>query len=127
MERYRAYYGLVKAGAVLSTHNVSEGGLAVTLAEMTFSGKAGVRIAVDQVPVEAGTTTAELLFGETPGRLVVEIAPEHIEAAAAAGVVFIGETTGEPWVHLLQNGTTLIDSSVSDLKTLWKSGLKKFY
>ncbi len=40
---YRKYYEAVKKGYIRSAHDVSEGGLAVTLAEMAFSGKAGSR------------------------------------------------------------------------------------
>lgn len=125
---YRRYYDLVKKGAVLSAHDIGEGGLAVALAEMTFSGKAGLRIATDKLPLAApGLTTAELLFGETPGRLLVEIAPEHVAAAEAAGLVIIGEATREKWLYISHNGTTLIDSSVDELKPLWKDGLVKYY
>jgi phosphoribosylformylglycinamidine synthase len=124
---YRRYYDLVKQGAVLSAHDIGEGGLAVALAEMAFSGKAGLRIALDKMPVAPGLTTAELLFGETPGRLLVEIAPENVAAAEKAGLVIIGEATRETYLYLSHNGTTLIDTKVDHLKPLWKDGLVKYY
>lgn len=124
---YRRYYDLVKKGAILSAHDLGEGGLAVALAEMAFSGKAGLRISTDKMPTTGGLTTAELLFGETPGRLLVEIAPEHVSAAEAAGLVIIGESTREKWLYISHNGTTLIDAPVDQLKALWKDGLTKFY
>ena len=40
-DSYLRYYQLIEKGVVLSAHDVSEGGLAVTLAEAGFSGKAG--------------------------------------------------------------------------------------
>ncbi len=124
---YRRYYELVKKGAVLSAHDIGEGGISVALAEMTFSGKAGLRIALDKMPAAAGLTMAELLFGETPGRLLVEIAPEHAAAAEAAGLTIIGEATREKWLYISHTGTTLIDSPVDQLKPLWKDGLVKYY
>jgi phosphoribosylformylglycinamidine synthase len=124
---YRRYYDLVKQGAVLSAHDIGEGGIAVALAEMAFSGKAGLRIGLDKMPAAAGLTTAELLFGETPGRILVEIAPEHAAAAEKAGLVIIGEATREAYLYLSHNGTTLIDSPVDQLKPLWKNGLTKYY
>ena len=127
MARYRKYHELVKQGAVLSAHDLSEGGLGVALAEMAFSGKAGVRVDLDRLPAEAGCTTAELLFGETPARLLVEVAPEHMEAARQAGLVALGETTAEKWLHVTHGGTTLIDSAVADLKAVWKAGLTPYY
>jgi phosphoribosylformylglycinamidine synthase len=79
------------------------------------------------MPAAAGLTTAELLFGETPGRILVEIAPEHAAAAEKAGLVIIGEATREAYLYLSHNGTTLIDSPVDQLKPLWKNGLTKYY
>jgi phosphoribosylformylglycinamidine synthase len=58
--------------STLATHDVSHGGLAVTLAEMI--GEAGVSATVED---------AAALFGETPGRVVVETTdPAAVEAAA---------------------------------------------
>ncbi|WP_049936705.1 phosphoribosylformylglycinamidine synthase subunit PurL [Haloplanus natans] len=58
--------------STLATHDVSHGGLAVTLAEMV--GAAGISATVE---------SAEALFDETPGRVVVETTdPAAVEAAA---------------------------------------------
>ncbi|AXG10457.1 phosphoribosylformylglycinamidine synthase subunit PurL [Haloplanus rubicundus] len=58
--------------STLATHDVSHGGLAVTLAEMV--GSAGISAAVED---------AAALFDETPGRVVVETTdPAAVEAAA---------------------------------------------
>lgn len=127
LERYRRYHALVKAGAILSAHDLSEGGLGVALAEMAFSGKGGIRVDLSRMPAEEGCSTAELLFGETPARLLVEVAPEHMEAARAAGMVAIGDSTREPWLHVSHSGTTLIDASVAELKAIWKAGLTPYY
>ncbi len=127
LERYRKYHALVKQGAILSAHDVSEGGLGVALAEMAFSGKGGIRADLDRVPAEAGCTAAEVLFGETPARLVIEVAAEHMEVARQAGLVAIGESTGEKWLHLTYQGNTLVDASVAELKAIWKAGLTPYY
>ncbi|WP_458185524.1 phosphoribosylformylglycinamidine synthase subunit PurL [Haladaptatus sp. NG-WS-4] len=52
--------------ATLAVHDVSDGGLAVTLAEMV-SEDAGASVTLD-----SGVTPAERLFNELPGRAVVE-------------------------------------------------------
>lgn len=124
---YEKYYGLVKQGAILSAHDVGEGGLATALAEMTFSGKAGIKVELENLPAAKGCTLAELMFGETPGRLLVEVAPEHMAAARAAGLVVIGEATNEKWLHISFRGTTLIDSAATELKPLWQNGLTPYY
>lgn len=68
-----------------------------------------------------------LLFGETPGRLLVEVAPENVSAAEAAGLVIIGEATRDPYLYISQDGNTLIDTRVDQFKPLWKDGLTKYY
>ncbi len=58
--------------STLATHDVSHGGLAVTLAEM-----------VADAGVDASVESVEALFDETPGRIVVETTdPEAVRAAA---------------------------------------------
>lgn len=126
-KRYEAYHALRAQGAVLSCHDLSEGGLAVALAEMGFSGKAGLRVELEHVPAEADCSVSEILFGETPGRLLLEVAPEHLNAARAAGAVVIGETTAEKYLNITQRGSTLIDAALSDLKAPWKQGLAAHY
>jgi phosphoribosylformylglycinamidine synthase subunit PurSL len=123
---YQKYHDLVKLGAVLSCHDISEGGLAIALAEMAFSGKAGLKVELENLAAK-DCTLAEIMFGETPGRLLLEVAPEHLEAARKAGCIVIGETTGERWLHIAYRNGTLIDSNISDLKPLWQNGLTPFY
>ena len=124
---YEKYHSLVKLGGVLSCHDLSEGGLAVALAEFAFSGKAGLKVELENVPADKGSTIAELLFGETPGRLLLEVAPEHLAAAKAAGAVVIGESTNEKYLNITLRGSTLIDAAVGDLKPIWQGGLTPFY
>ena len=82
MDLYRKYYECVKQGLILSAHDVSEGGLAVTLAEAAFSGKAGLEIDLSSLPTGEDVSVAAMLFGESPSRLVVVIAPENLEKVA---------------------------------------------
>ena len=47
---YRKFHQARSAGLVLSAHDVSEGGLAVTAAEMGFSGRGGIEIDLARIP-----------------------------------------------------------------------------
>lgn len=68
MELYKAYYNALTSGLVLSAHDVSEGGLAVTAAEMAFSGKGGVRLDLTKAPTVNGwKSPAVPLFSESTG------------------------------------------------------------
>ncbi len=127
LESYDRYHQLVQAGVVLSAHDVSEGGLAVTLAEMGFSGKAGIKVDLGCVPCLDDTPAAEHLFGETPGRIVFEIAPENAHLAEQHGFSIIGDTTSDGHLIITNGETNLIHASLSELKPLWQNGLTPYY
>ncbi len=76
--RYRALHQAIRSGIVAACHDVSEGGLAVTLAEMCIASQLGVSI--DSLP-HADVATA--LFSESAGRLVVEVAASDVDAFSA--------------------------------------------
>jgi len=124
---YRSYHELVKQGIVLSAHDISEGGLAVTLAEMGFSGKAGLKVDLAEVPTRDDTPAAEHLFGETPGRIVFEFDEKHSDAVHDAGFTIIGETTDDGQLVIANGDDPLINVAISELKPIWKQGLVEFY
>jgi phosphoribosylformylglycinamidine synthase len=62
----------IRRGLVLSCHDLSEGGLAVAAAEMAIAGGRGLELDVDPMPSNTSSPEA-LLFGETPGRFLVEV------------------------------------------------------
>jgi phosphoribosylformylglycinamidine synthase len=76
---------LIRAGRVSAVHDISDGGLAVAVAEMAMAGGIGARI---ELP--AGVAAHGFLFGEDQGRYVLAAKPEAVAAleadAAAAGV-----------------------------------------
>lgn len=132
MACYRKYYEAVQQGLILSAHDVSEGGLAVTLAEAAFSGKAGLEIDLCSLPMDDDSSKAAMLFGESPSRLVVEIAPENLEKVADLfeGLPFacLGRATAEHDNLRIEWGKEiLVDESLSELKATWKSGLAQYY
>ena len=88
------------ADATLSVHDVSNGGLAVTLAELVTA-DAGADVAVD---------SHVSLFEETPGRAVVETTdPEGVEEAFAgvAPITRLGTATGDGTLSLDVGGAEL--------------------
>ena len=111
MRHYRRLHAAMRAGMVASAHDLSDGGLAVALAESAIGGRLGARLDLARVPVagaarpEAGAQGAHgaagpdrapattgagapalrhnrLLFSETAGRLLVSVAPADAERMA---------------------------------------------
>ena len=60
---------------MVACHDVSEGGLAVSLAEMCIAGRLGARI--DVLPHSDLPTT---MFSESSGRLIAEVRPRSVDA-----------------------------------------------
>lgn len=110
-------------GLVLSCHDLSEGGLAVAAAEMALAGGLGIELELDHMPRETERSEA-LLFAESAGRLLVEVAPEYAERFLALfgrqPCAKIGETVTSSRFVLRQGGQTLIDLPVEEIERAWK-------
>jgi phosphoribosylformylglycinamidine synthase len=74
----------IRAGLVQSAHDVSDGGLAVCLAEMVIAAS-GLGLNVDLAPlsVEDAARTDALLFGEAQSRVVLTVRGEDVAAVEA--------------------------------------------
>ena len=79
----KAVHQLMRAGYVQSCHDLSEGGLAVALAEMSIGGQIGCSVSLDELPIENGCSQLHALFSETNGRYLVELAAEDVDAVSA--------------------------------------------
>ena len=124
---YERYYELVCKGLVLSAHDVSEGGLAGALAEMAFSGKGGISVDARRVRLMDSEDAADILFSETPGRIIFEVAAEHSAEVEAAGFPAIGESTSDLNLVISDASAPLVNVPVAELKALWKDGLTRYY
>lgn len=72
---YRHLHAAMQAGLIVSCHDVSEGGLAIALAEMCIAGRLGADI--EDLPHEDLVTS---LFSESAGRLIVEVEERSVPA-----------------------------------------------
>jgi phosphoribosylformylglycinamidine synthase II len=117
---------LATDGAILSAHDVSDGGLAVTIAECCF-GAGGVSVNVQfegQEPAEAA------FFSERGARAVVSVKPASLarvlETARQYGVgaVEIGKVTPGSTFRIEYNGRAVIESAVETLRDAWAHSLE---
>ncbi|WP_225334617.1 phosphoribosylformylglycinamidine synthase subunit PurL [Halomicrobium urmianum] len=103
--------------STLATHDLSHGGLAVALAEMIHD-EAGATVEVD---APSKGSAAELLFGEQPGRVVVETTdPAAVRQAfdGVAPVYDLGSADDSGRLNLTVNGESLSydAADVADLR-----------
>ncbi|CDZ77874.1 Phosphoribosylformylglycinamidine synthase 2 [Legionella massiliensis] len=114
-----AVHQAIQTGLVLAAHDISEGGIAVALAEMSFKNKIGVKLSI---PGELPTDRK--LFSESGG-FILEVSAQNLaeleQLLRGYSVSFetIGETTEEP--ILLMN--SVINLPISTASTAWEKGL----
>ncbi|MBU2572715.1 MAG: phosphoribosylformylglycinamidine synthase subunit PurL [Elusimicrobia bacterium] len=124
---YAAVLKAMKRGFVAAAHDVSQGGLAVTLAEMAFSGGFGAELDLDEAAAEKGLSEPELLFGESPSRLVLEVAkekePQFLKLVKGLPVKEIGFVREEPILDIRLGDKRLLKEDINILKGLWKREL----
>ena len=117
---------LASDGKVRSAHDVSDGGLAVTLAESCFasSGLSTRGTLISTEPDEAA------LFGERGARAIVSVTPENLAAVLRVAaqyevaVVEVGRVSrGEFRIEL--NGKTVVSAEVPSLADAWSGALER--
>jgi phosphoribosylformylglycinamidine synthase len=98
--RYRRLHAAIQSGLVRACHDVSEGGLAVALAELCIAGRLGIE--VDALPHHDSERDHDLttaLFAESLGRHMVEVAAADLgafESTIGEPVHVLGRVTAEP-------------------------------
>ena len=108
-------------GLIRSAHDVSEGGLAVAVAESCVIGGIGATLDLD-LPGDARIDAA--LFGEAPARIVASTASDQLEALRS-----LCNEHGVPMREIGAVGgdalriTGLIDVPLSDVATSWEGAL----
>ncbi len=116
---------LVQAGLCDTAHDLSDGGLAVALAEMALSGNRGAKVTL----AEALRPDA-LLFGEAASRVLLAVPASQTDAAtehmAAHGlpVQNVGETGGNRLTLTLAAADTTLDFALDDLRHAFETPLQ---
>jgi phosphoribosylformylglycinamidine (FGAM) synthase-like enzyme len=123
---------LASERAVLSAHDVSDGGLAVTLAECCFDGAGdiGTGFSADaNIDFEAGPAEAAL-FGERGGRVVASVSPGSLARVTAIAAQYkvqakhIGTVTrGE--FRIQYKGIPIIHEMNDLFRKIWAESLGK--
>jgi phosphoribosylformylglycinamidine synthase len=127
---FAAVHAAIVKGLVRACHDLSEGGLAVAIAEMAFAGGVGVDITeLDRLPGTEGLSDEQRLFSESTTRFLVEVKPENAAAFEASFVglpiIRLGATVAEPRLRVASaNKEWLIWVKLSELKEAWQKPLR---
>ena len=124
---FAALHQAIRRGLVRSCHDLSEGGLAVAVAEMAFAG--GVGADVTELGGTAGLSDVAKLFGESATRFVLEVMPDNVagvtELFGDLPLTDIGVTVAEPRLRVAgADGEWLVWAKLADLKEAWQRPLR---
>lgn len=107
----------IRNGWIESAHDVSEGGLAVAIAESAFGNELGVNVSLEM--------PKEYLFSESPSRFVLSVKPENVDAVQShfgALAQEVGEVTDSERI-MIEGIDGKIDEVVSNLKMNWEEAI----
>lgn len=113
---------LIEEELISAGHDVSDGGLLVTVLEMAFAGNCGVQLNLTS-PV--GCRAYQTLFAEELG-LVLEVGKKHVHVVmeklsdSGVSVEIIGEVASSPKVELKIDGVTHFIEETSVLRDMWE-------
>ncbi|OGM02927.1 MAG: phosphoribosylformylglycinamidine synthase [Candidatus Wallbacteria bacterium GWC2_49_35] len=122
MELYLKVMSSNDAGLIESCHDISDGGMAVALAECLFGSMQGADI---EIPTSEAGLNAEL-FSESHSRFVVSIRAENrdkFEDVMGDFGRFLGKVTAEAKLKIRYRGNTIVDVETAALINEWKNGL----
>jgi phosphoribosylformylglycinamidine synthase II len=111
----------VRAGAVSSAHDVSDGGLACALAECALAGGIGCRIDLDPLVEARGGSGESSLFGEGPSGFLLTGGRAELERLASDSLelLVIGEVGGESIE--IEAAELSLSLSLADAEAAWRS------
>jgi phosphoribosylformylglycinamidine synthase II len=122
-----ALVALAADGKLQSAHDVSDGGLALTIAESCFAGDGfSARVTLtSKEPDEAA------LFGERGARAIVSVTPENVAAVRQVAaqyevaVVEVGRVTRGGEFRIQLNGQTVVSAELPSLADAWSGALER--
>ncbi len=120
---YKKFATLIEKKLLVSAHDLSDGGLAVALAEASFSGNVGANI---DLATLGDLTSEEKLFSESASRILVSVTAENekafLETIGVENAFYIGEVTDTDTL-VVKDGAEVMNKPLATLKAGWKNAL----
>ena len=115
-------------GLLRACHDLSEGGIAVALAEMAFSGGFGADAELGNIPCDVKKDNV-ILFSESNTRFIVEVRKAHKKAfedlMKGIPTGLIGEVSGKKDLRIYGvKGKKIIEAGIAELKEAWQKPLR---
>ena len=117
---------VIREGLAESVHDVSDGGLAVAVAESCL----GAERVGAQLAIETDLAAVHLLFHEAPSRILLAVPHDNMAAVLAAArgrnieAPVIGETV-EGRLEIQVNGSSLLGLAIPELFEIWDTAFEE--
>src|SRR6185437_12459554 len=115
---------LIQTGAIVSAHDISDGGLAMALAESAFPLNVGAKVNL----TSNGSLPEVLLFSEDASRVLITCDQKNAENIKRTALqwglqaVRIGRTVTEN-LEIQIDGNVVVSAAVSELRQVWDTAL----
>ena len=118
-QRQQQILEAIQAGTVKSAHDLSEGGLAVALAEAVFEDSS-----IGAIVSVSGDAVTEL-FSETQSRFLLSVSPDQQEAfeAIVKDAKRIGTVTNDAKLTIQSGDQALVEADKQELQSAWKGAI----
>ena len=127
---------LINQELIESCHDISDGGVLVTLSEMSFKNEIGLDVNI-KIPLSRGVGEADgvglsadkILFSQTNG-FVFEVKPENVSKVQSfcemqnCNLYKIGNTTSQKKI-IIQANDSIIELDLIEAKESWTNGLRE--
>lgn len=116
----------IAKGEILAAHDISEGGIAAALAEMSFGGNIGAEIDLTKI---ANLREDFVFFAETAGTFLVEVKDEKTARANFKSVPYslIGKTTRDSNISVYSKTRVIARQEIKDLKNAWQKPIVEVF
>ncbi len=113
-------------GNIVSCHDISEGGIAVALAEMCFGGEVGATIDLAHIKDDQPDF---LFFNETAGCFLVEVTEQVLERNIFAEIPHsvLGKTSKEKRIDVAYAEQELCSVDIEVLRSAWQQPMKEVF
>lgn len=119
-ELFFRLHNLINMKFIKSCHDISDGGLAVALAESSFAGGLGAEVDIESMPKTAEMRDDFMLFSETPGRFIVTIdsgkREEFERLIKGLPFAYVGTVSDKTRLIIKSGAKVLIDEDIRRLK-----------
>ena len=115
---------------VVAAHDISNGGLGATAAEMALAGRAGLGLELDLDAAGSDLSADRLIFSESSGFLLEcrEGAEEELETLLKGyglDIMKLGNVTSSPELFMNHKGNAVVRMDLSTAKKAWTAGLSE--